>query len=433
MMIFQMVFEWLVTLIEIIMYFSIVKLMVLPRYPNKKQMILKVLIYSAIVTGVILLNMISITLSLPTLLFSIFSMACGSSILYRGRFREFVFVAVCFVTGLNFIEGMILFTMQNIGFSEAVIKIQQGFSNTRIYVVSVMKVIDIIAATVIGCLLKKLRVRLKASYMALFSAVLGFLIFLYWSDQVIAALDLQPFQGILGICCIFIICSGYFYIKMGEIKKEKDDTAFQNQILEKNYKTAEQTYEANARLYHDMRNHFSLLQRYLAEGKITEAQEYLGKINSASMAYAKDRWTGIDVVDYILGQKFAMAKKEGIQIEIHAEYPKDCKIEPMDLCAILTNLLDNGIESCAKQPDGAERRLKVTIRRIHQFILIKIVNSSIYKPLLKDGQLVTSKKDSRYHGWGMRSVKAAVEKYDGTLEFDYEDSCFRACVMLFYS
>lgn len=162
------------------------------------------------------------------------------------------------------------------------------------------------------------------------------------------------------------------------------------------------------------------------------SQQYLQKLGGESHPYAVEKWTGVEAIDYILSQKVVSAESMGIQTEIHAEYPKECGIDPVDLCTILTNLMDNAIEACAKQPEGLERSISLTIRRIHQFIIIRLSNSAASEPVMKQGRLVTSKQDAEHHGWGTRSVQSAVEKYQGTVEYSYENGTFTVNVMMFY-
>ena len=145
-----------------------------------------------------------------------------------------------------------------------------------------------------------------------------------------------------------------------------------------------------------------------------------------------ERWTGIEAIDYILAQKIANARQQQITVAINAEYPKDCKIEPVDLCAIITNLLDNAIDGAEKCPEYIDKKIAITIRRIHQFILIRVTNSSATPPVQHNGQLVTSKKDKQKHGWGIKSVISTAEKYNGTVEYNYTDFMFSVSVMLFY-
>ena len=60
-------------------------------------------------------------------------------------------------------------------------------------------------------------------------------------------------------------------------------------------------------------------------------------------------------------EKKELARQQNIETSIHAEYPKDCKIDPVDLCTILTNLLDNAMEACRKLPEASAKILSVTM------------------------------------------------------------------------
>ena len=202
--------------------------------------------------------------------------------------------------------------------------------------------------------------------------------------------------------------------------------------MQKNYEMARNAYQANAELYHDMRNHFLLLQNYLSDGKIEEAQRYLEKLSGSKAIQNADRWTGIEAIDYILAQKAGEAGRRQIDVTINAEYLGDCTIEPVDLCTIITNLLDNAMEGAEKCPARTDKKIDITIRRIHQFILINIKNSAAVPPVQRSGRIITTKKNKMRHGWGMRSILSAVEKYNGTVEYQYADSIFSTSVILFY-
>lgn len=104
----------------------------------------------------------------------------------------------------------------------------------------------------------------------------------------------------LSLSGILLVCTTYFLLRLREVKREQEYTERKNQFLEKNYMAAKESYESNARLYHDMRNHFTLIQNYLADAKVTEAQEYLGKIIGDRTAFSIAQWTGIEAADYIL-------------------------------------------------------------------------------------------------------------------------------------
>ena len=90
------------------------------------------------------------------------------------------------------------------------------------------------------------------------------------------------------------------------------------------------------------------------------------------------------------------------------------------------------MEACGKLPEASAKILSVIIRRINQFIIIQIANSCIEEPVISKGNFKTSKADKRHHGWGMKNVRLAVEKYYGTMEYEYNKNVFTVSVMLFY-
>ena len=79
----------------------------------------------------------------------------------------------------------------------------------------------------------------------------------------------------------------------------------------------------------------------------------------------------------------------------------------------------------------ADRRLlRLTIRRVQQTLIIKVENSYGQAPRRDQGALVSAKKDRTRHGWGLKSVQAAAERYEGVLQTDWADGVFRAVVTL---
>lgn len=429
----QVLVEWLATFMEAVFYFSIIHVLAPEQFKRKKQIVMFMVIASIITTGVILLNFIDLSFSLTTIIYSVLALSFGACILFQGNFISFLFVSVVYITGLNFVDGLFMNLLEGAmgqGFSE---QFQSGFSTMRIYVVLLFKIVESLVMVCVHFILKRAALQLGKVRIALAGAILGFVSVTYWlSTSVLTDLKADLLQTILALAFVFIICSAYFYYRLRQIRQEQENTALQNKLLAKNYQVAKESYESNARLYHDMGNHFSIIQSYLADGKVEEAQAYLDRLGKDRAAYSVERFTGIEAVDYILSQKAELARQRNIETSIHAEYPKDCKIDPIDLCTILTNLLDNAIEACEKLPQSSTKKMSVTIRRINQFIIIQIANSCMQEPAIMKGIFVTSKADKRHHGWGMKNIKSAVEKYHGTIEYEYSENVFTISIMLFY-
>ena len=125
----------------------------------------------------------------------------------------------------------------------------------------------------------------------------------------------------------------------------------------------------------------------------------------------------------------ALAEQEQIKTKVNIEYPHNTNIRSVDLTTILGNLLDNALEAAETAPDKL-RFLNLTIRRINAMLIIKVENGYSNAPTETDGKLVTSKIDKASHGWGLKSVQTAADRYDGTITTDYENGVFRSVVTL---
>lgn len=64
-------------------------------------------------------------------------------------------------------------------------------------------------------------------------------------------------------------------------------------------------------------------------------------------------------------------------------------------------------------------------------MLIKVSNPFINEIKKSGDKVITTKKDKKNHGYGLTSVKEAVEKYDGTIDIIPENNIFTVTVVLY--
>lgn len=97
---------------------------------------------------------------------------------------------------------------------------------------------------------------------------------------------------------------------------------------------------------------------------------------------------------------------------------------------MLNNLLDNAVEASKK---ASIRHVSIATSYRNNFSIIVITNSCAAPPeFSSSGELKTTKENSKLHGFGLKSVKNALKKYDGdiSLEYSQEKGEFIATVML---
>ena len=177
-----------------------------------------------------------------------------------------------------------------------------------------------------------------------------------------------------------------------------------NQALEAQCKILRETYNANEALYHDMKNHLQAIYFLAEKNHDTQILEYISQISHEIQECTPYVSTGVDIVDAIINHKRQLALEKGISFEANVELPVNTGIASDDFCVILSNLLDNALEALIRHPQP-DSSLRLTIRRIHQFLLIQVTN-----PCTSNISVVTSKPDKRHHGWGLKNVKKIVQK-----------------------
>lgn len=93
-----------------------------------------------------------------------------------------------------------------------------------------------------------------------------------------------------------------------------------------------------------------------------------------------------------------------------------------DICTIFGNALDNAIEYEQKIADKEKRLIHVSVFSQKGFLMIRFENY-FEGTLMFEGDLpITTKKDSFYHGYGLKSIRYAVQKYKGVVRIDQKIS-----------
>ena len=205
----------------------------------------------------------------------------------------------------------------------------------------------------------------------------------------------------------------------------------QAEILERDYQTLSKTYADNAKLYHDLHNHIEAIYQCLKQGDFDKAVTYCEDLRTPVREISQTVWTGDKTTDYLISSKMALAEQMNVKTKVNIEYPYNINIRSVELTVILGNLLDNALEAACGATEES-RFLNLTVRRINDMLIIKVENGCRKAPVLHDGELQTTKKDTAFHGWGIKSVLAAAQRYEGTVDTTFQNGVFRSVVTLSY-
>ena len=101
----------------------------------------------------------------------------------------------------------------------------------------------------------------------------------------------------------------------------------------------------------------------------------------------------------------------------------------MDLCSIFGNALDNAFES-VKQISNEEKELLRLQFSQKNFLIIRFENYYENELLFDKGNFITTKKDHYSHGYGIKSIKSIIKKYDGNVRITTENNWFRLVILI---
>lgn len=238
---------------------------------------------------------------------------------------------------------------------------------------------------------------------------------------------MRPVYIISFILLLFFICWAFFIAKSRKRKMELDFKEAQSKLLEESYVTTKKLYDNNKYLYQDMNRHLDHMSDLIERGCLKEAKEYINEISKPISKLSRTAWTGDNIIDALINSKKNQMSEQKIAFDCNVEFPKNTNISGEDMCVILGNLLDNAIEASEHVNDT--RRIRLTMRRMNQFLIIQIMNRCIEKEI--SGLFPkTSKADVSLHGWGLINVNNAVKKYNGTMECHCENNIFTVSIML---
>lgn len=229
--------------------------------------------------------------------------------------------------------------------------------------------------------------------------------------------ELFSYAGIctLSALCICGVCFYLFGMNRIDIEQKQKDR-YRSQVLF--YQMLETQYSSLERLRHDMKNHIIGLQRLIDHQAWDKMTDYLRQMSEAGALQYADDVTGKSIVDALLYYKKANLSDSGsVRWECDVHIPHDCPADDFDLCVIFGNLLDNALEACQKLPADSNPFITVHAHMVKKCLLIEIANSM-------------PQSGNRKDGIGLRNVREAAEKYNGTLQIDARDDIFRVTVLL---
>ena len=177
---------------------------------------------------------------------------------------------------------------------------------------------------------------------------------------------------------------------------------------------------------HDLKHQISALRRMESS---QEREQSIRELERSIMLYDSFVRSGLEDMDIILAEKSMAAEEKGVTLNCMVDGKLLAFMKIEDLYSLLGNALDNAIEAASGQSEE-DRIIMVKLFKQAGAAILHVENVCRKQPLFADGLPITTKKDTEYHGLGMKSMRYVAQKYCGELQASWDSGRFSLDILL---
>lgn len=222
------------------------------------------------------------------------------------------------------------------------------------------------------------------------------------------------------LSCLMLVI---LLLDLFRIRRAERDQMIMERLLrqeQEQHEISRATIDVINKKCHDLRHQIAAL-RHMSE---EEKEMSIHQLEKAVMIYDNFPKSGNSELDIVLAEKSLLAEQQHVSVRCIVDGSKLTFLDLEDMYSLMGNALDNAIEATSKEENEAKRIVTLYAAAKGNLYSIHLENPCAQQPLFMDNLPVTSKPDTDYHGFGMRSMRYLCEKYGGVLTAGWEDGIF---------
>ena len=227
-------------------------------------------------------------------------------------------------------------------------------------------------------------------------------------------------------------CVLALFLQVAVIGREEAETelSFVEDLWNKNkqlYELSKENVDFINMKCHDLRHRI----RNARKRPLIDENE-LKEIENAVDIYDGILQTGNEVLDVILSEESIYCNRNDIRLICTIDGAHLSFMQPADVYAIFQNAIHNAVDAVLKFEDRERRVVRLSVKRVANMISVHMENEvpEGVEVVFENGIPVTSREDKNLHGFGMRSIRASVERYSGCLYTELREGSFHLDIML---
>lgn len=231
----------------------------------------------------------------------------------------------------------------------------------------------------------------------------------------------------VSVLLVFNVVIFEIYTKLNEVFVSDTQKTVYAQQLEIISKSTEEQKKMMAEFHeekHNLTNELIALRNGIETNNKETAIKNLNKIIKTTNVTENICSSGNSTVDAIVNFKYAVAKGSGIKFLLKIYIPEEMPIDQCDLGVVLGNAIDNAIEA-TRECNIKEKVIEITLGVRKEAFIVIVKNPYEHQLSLdRNGNMLSTKKEKKRHGFGLNSINRITEEYDGAMILDFGHNKF---------
>ncbi len=220
-------------------------------------------------------------------------------------------------------------------------------------------------------------------------------------------------------------------IRLYEKKMEDAAVKSLNKSYQQQLDLMRSSVQETMSIKHDFMKHLNSMETLIMSKEPDKAKKYLSDVRNQVSASEMFSHTGNMIIDSIINFNYNRSEIDQSRVSLKiANLPNELEIAEHDLTIILSNLLTNAFRA-TKATDHGQMTIQIEYNK--GMLFIKIINDYSWLLNMENGVYATNQDNKEQHGYGLKNVLRAVEKYDGQLTLTTTDQQFCAETLMYES
>lgn len=229
------------------------------------------------------------------------------------------------------------------------------------------------------------------------------------------------------VCCALALSIQLYLFKWQEEKTESQVIKGLLSASEKQYEQWKAMVQFTNIQTHDLKHMLNRIESLANENRLDIPD--LSPIRDSIEGFSPLVKTGNDVLDVLLRNMYTLCKQQNIRFNCVSYTDSLGTYDSMSLYFLFANAIDNARTGAATVSDSDKRLIDVSLKKFGDSVIIHIWNYYEGEIVFRDNLPIREINESG-HGFGIKSIKMLVDKFEGALNTYAEGNVFHLKIIL---